>query len=286
MSNIIAKVNDQEITQKELDNLVNAYKQQNQKKEISEDDKKNLLERIVQSYLLIEEAKDRGLKVEDSMVKNQLNQYYQYYKGEENFKELLKKQGIDFDSFKEKLKTDLKAQVTVNDEVEKKVDVTDEEISNYYEENKEEMKAQESVNAKHILFSSKEYDSDEKALEKAEEIKQKLDDGKDFEELAKEHSDCPSKERGGDLGNFSRGKMVPKFEEAAFNLDVGEISDPVKTKFGYHIIKKEDHTPEKDLELEDVKDQIRKTLFDQKSQVVINDLIEELKEKFEVEYKM
>ncbi|TYB31709.1 MAG: peptidylprolyl isomerase [Candidatus Mcinerneyibacterium aminivorans] len=284
MSKIIAKVNDQEITQKELDNLINAYKQQNQKKEISEQEEKNLLERIVQSYLLIEEAKDRGLEVDDSMVEKQLQQYYQYYKGEENFKKLLKNQGISFENFKDKLRTDLKAQVTVNNEVEKKVDVTSEDINKYYEENKESMKAKEAVKAKHILFSKEEYDSEEEALEKAKKVKEKIEEGKDFEKMAKKHSDCPSKEKGGDLGSFTRGKMVPKFEEAAFNLDVNEISDPVKTKFGYHIIKKEDHSPAKDLELEEVKDQIRKTLFDQKSQAVINDLLEELKEKYNIEY--
>ncbi|MBT6995186.1 peptidylprolyl isomerase [Candidatus Woesearchaeota archaeon] len=85
------------------------------------------------------------------------------------------------------------------------------------------------ITASHILIKSQ---------EKAIEIKNKLNSGKSFEELAKENSLCPSKKRGGNLGTFSRGQMVREFENAAFKLKKGEISEPVKTQFGWHIIKR------------------------------------------------
>lgn len=83
------------------------------------------------------------------------------------------------------------------------------------------------VKAKHILVTH-DYE--------AQDLLRKLDEGNQFEDLALKHSKCPSRERGGDLGEFRRGRMVPEFEEAAFGLDVGEISGPVRTKFGYHLI--------------------------------------------------
>lgn len=87
----------------------------------------------------------------------------------------------------------------------------------------------EKVSARHILV-------DEKA--KAEELLEKIEEGADFAEIAKKHSKCPSSKQGGDLGSFKQGKMVEPFDEAAFSLEIGELSDVVKTKFGYHIIKR------------------------------------------------
>lgn len=85
------------------------------------------------------------------------------------------------------------------------------------------------IKARHILVKQ-EYE--------ATDLLKKIEEGKNFEELAKDFSLCPSKEDGGDLGEFSRGMMVPSFDEAAFSLGVGEISKPVRTQFGYHLIQR------------------------------------------------
>lgn len=87
------------------------------------------------------------------------------------------------------------------------------------------------VHAKHILVDNREH---------ARQLKQEIDEGEAFEELAKEKSECPSRDKGGDLGWFGRGKMAKPFERKAFDLDEGEISDPVETEFGWHLIKKVD----------------------------------------------
>ncbi len=89
-------------------------------------------------------------------------------------------------------------------------------------------KVYRTVRAKHILVKTK---------EEADEIKKLLDNGADFDTLAKQYSLCPSKEKGGDLGYFNRGQMVPEFENAAFSTPIGGISEPVQTRFGWHIIK-------------------------------------------------
>lgn len=153
------------------------------------------------------------------------------------------------------------------------VDVTEDEVKKFYEENKEAFKEKESANASHILVSEE---------DKAREIYKKVKDGEDFETLAKKNSTCPSKEKGGDLGTFTRGQMVKEFEDAVFENEVGTVTEPVKTQFGYHIIKINEKNEGRDLEFDEVKDKIFSQLKRQKEQDLYNKKIEELKEKYDV----
>ncbi len=158
-----------------------------------------------------------------------------------------------------------------DDEVGARAEVTDEDIEKYYNENKEIYKLRETIAASHILIRPqidsvdakvprKLRKAEQKAKKKALAILKELKEGADFVELAKSQSqDEASKNRGGNLGIFGRGRMVPEFEEVAFALPLGELSDPVKTEFGYHIIKVTQHNPEryKPLDIE-VRNQIRR----------------------------
>lgn len=154
------------------------------------------------------------------------------------------------------------------------VEVKDEEVKEFYEENKEMFKKPATVQASHILVEEK---------DKAEEILAKIKEGLSFEEAAKEFSTCPSKDRGGDLGEFGRGQMVPEFEEAAFNMELEEISEPIETQFGYHIIKLLNKNEESLSDYEEVEGQIRQQLVVMKQQKVYLDKAEELKKEFKVE---
>ena len=151
--------------------------------------------------------------------------------------------------------------------------VTEEDIVEFYNEHKEYFEVPEAVRASHILVSEE---------EEAKEIAKKIKEGLSFEEAAKEYSSCPSKENGGDLGEFTRGKMVPEFEQAAFLLEEGELSEPVKTQFGYHLIKvsckKEAHTSP----LEEVKEEINNQILGLKQQERYVSKTNELRNKFEV----
>ena len=134
----------------------------------------------------------------------------------------------------------------------KTINVTDEECEAYYNENKEQFK-EEMIRAAHILVEEE---------EQANELLAAIEGGADFHELASANSKCPSGSRGGDLGDFGRGQMVPEFEQAAFALNIGEISGVVKTQFGYHLIKlldKKDVVP-----FTDVKGQIQQYLTSKK----------------------
>ncbi len=143
------------------------------------------------------------------------------------------------------------------------VKVTDEEVKEYYEENMDSYKEPKKVRARHILFRLKPNATEKeekKVKEKAEKVLKMAREGKDFAELAKKYSEGPTKSTGGDLGYFSKGKMVKPFEEAAFKLKKGEVSDLVRTQFGYHIIKVEDIKEARTKPLEEVKDKIRDLL--------------------------
>lgn len=148
--------------------------------------------------------------------------------------------------------------------------VNDAEIRAYYDENPDKFRGQETVNASHILVENK-----EKALEIYEKI---ANHSMTFEEAAKEYSTCPSKEQGGSLGEFMRGQMVPEFDNAVFSMTVGEITaEPVKTQFGYHLIRlnsRQDATP---LSFEDVKDAIHEQLLREKQNKAYESRVNQLK---------
>jgi len=178
------------------------------------------------------------------------------------------------------------AQEFLRREIEGKVKITDDEIETYYKGHKEEFTNSESVKARHILLKVPE-GADEKAWKEAEskakDIKKKLENGEDFAELAKKYSDDPgSKNKGGDLGFFTKGRMVPEFESAAFSLKPGEMSGPVKTDFGYHIIEVKEKKAASTKALAEVQAQIRQTLQREKQQQLQDELIEKLKAKYPV----
>lgn len=151
---------------------------------------------------------------------------------------------------------------------------TEDELKEYYDEHKEHFNKPESARASHILV-----DTEEKAKDIINEIKA----GLSFKEAAQKHSSCPSKEAGGDLGEFSRGQMVPEFEEVAFTMEEGTISEPVKTQFGYHIIELAKRTPAGESSYEEVKNQINEQLIRLKQQNKYINKIEELKKIYPVE---
>jgi peptidyl-prolyl cis-trans isomerase C len=156
----------------------------------------------------------------------------------------------------------------------KDVAVSDEEIAEFYEKHKENFKIPETVRASHILVA------DEDEMKK---VRADLDAGMSFEDAARKHSSCPSKEQGGDLGFFSKEQMVPEFGNAAFAMKVGDVSaEPVKTQFGLHLIKLVDKKEASVRPLEEVRAQLTESLLNEKKAGVYNDQLSKLREKHQV----
>ncbi|NPA48759.1 MAG: hypothetical protein GXO20_02155 [Thermodesulfobacteria bacterium] len=165
------------------------------------------------------------------------------------------------------------------------VDKVDEkELKAYYEKNKEKFQEPKAIRARHILIKVPQNASPEeekKALKKAQELRARLLKGEDFAELAKKYSEDPgTKDRGGDLGFFTRGQMVKEFEEAAFSLKPGEISPPVRTAFGYHLIKVEEVREAKQKSFEEVKEKVRQELVAAKEEEALQKVLKELQKKY------
>lgn len=177
----------------------------------------------------------------------------------------------EFKRVMENARKEFLAQMAIS-EVMKDVSVSEEEIKAFYEENPHHFQKGETVSAKHILVSEEEECNKILAAIKSGE--------KTFEDAAKESSTCPSGQKGGDLGAFGKGQMVKEFEDAAFAAEIGDVVGPVKTQFGYHLIKVEAKNEASVVPFEEVRFQIEKTLVQQKQNRVYSDKAAELREKY------
>jgi peptidyl-prolyl cis-trans isomerase C len=167
-------------------------------------------------------------------------------------------------------------------------DVSADEISAFYKANPEKFQAPERVRASHILLVTAPTDGEdvkEQKRRKLEGIKAEIDTGADFAELARKHSNCPSAQRGGDLGYFSRNQMVKPFEEAAFGLEPGTVSDIVETRFGFHLIKTIDRQEASLTPLEQAQDKIKAFLLGQKHQEMTNQYVAKLLKTAKIEFE-
>lgn len=161
----------------------------------------------------------------------------------------------------------------LNEEVEEKIIVNEKDISAYYNANKEKFATPEALRASHILV---------KTEEEAGDVLVELSNNRNFEDLARGRSVDPTSKIGGDIGYFTRHQLVPEIEEICFNMQVGEISGIVKTKFGYHIIKLTERKPPRVKELAEVRDGIEQTLKRLKKKVLFNEFVTALKEKAQI----
>ena len=243
---VVAVVNGQEITEQDLELTLMRFPKERQGFLSTEEGKKQLLDQMVSFELLYLDAKTSGLENDE----NYLMQV------EMAKKEILIQTSIS------KIMSD--------------VTVTDSELEEYYKANQQMFTNQPTVTAKHILVDT---------LEKATDIKTEIVNGKAFEEAAVEHSTCPSNAQGGSLGSFTRGQMVPEFEDAAFGLEIGVVSEPVQTQFGYHLIKIEDKIESSVKPFSEVKDMIKERVLQEKQALKYTNFVNELKEKNQVEIK-
>ncbi len=160
-------------------------------------------------------------------------------------------------------------------------DVSLEEMEAYYQANLSEFAQDERVAARHILLMVDENAGEEEvneAREKLQEIRARIDKGENFAELAEEYSDCPSADQGGDLGSFGRGQMVPEFEDVVFDMNPGEISNPVRTRFGWHLINVYDLIPERTKEFEEVRARVRMQVGEEKAMDQLADIMDDILE--------
>ena len=239
---ILAKVGQKEISNLDVQSAIQGLDPYQAQQFQTEEGQKYVLEDLINQELLYMYAKDNKMD-QDEDFRNEMK------KIEEN---VLKQYVIN------KILTSVK--------------LTEEEKRAFFEAQKQSFAKPETASAKHILVDNE---------EKANDILGKINAGDiSFEDAAKEHSTCPSKDAGGDLGTFGRGQMVPEFEDAVFNMNNGEVAGPVKTQFGYHLIKLENRNESAIPEYDEVAEEVGKTLLFQKQGEVYQQKLNEVKEKF------
>ena len=217
------------------------------------------------------EAEKENIEVTKDDIQAEMDKMIEEFGGEEAFNNALTFYGVT----RADMEYDIEMNLYLERLLEPVIEITEDEMKNYFEENKDSFAQKEEVKARHILVEDE---------ETAREVKEKIDKGGDFEELAKEYStDTGTKDKGGDLGYFGKGKMVKEFEDAAFSLDIGEVSEPVKSEYGFHIIKVEDRKEAKEANYEESKEEIREKIFEQKYPEAYNNWIQKKLEEYDIE---
>lgn len=230
----------------------------------------SVLDTLISDQIVLQEMDKEKVTVTEEEVAEEMDAYMEQYGGEEAFKEVLDENGVSYDSIEHNIEIYLGSKKLITPGIE----ITDDEMETYFEENKESYAQAEEIEANHILVEDEDI---------AKEVKQKLDDGDDFSELAASYStDDSNKDNGGELGYFGEGEMVEAFEEVAFAMEVDEVSDPVKTDYGYHIIKVTDHKEAKEANYEEVKEEIKETLIESKLSSEYTEWLNEKYEEYEI----
>ena len=244
--------------------------------------RESVLEKMIKLELLSQESKKAGVSVNSTDVDNELKGYKKGFADDKAFAKALSESGITEAELRKQVGKNLTIQKFIDTKFKGKVQVTEQEAKDFYNSNQDKFAQPEMAHARHILITAKEAepkaDKDRKRA-KLVEIKKQLKGGADFAELAKQYSDCPSKERGGDLGFFPRGQMVKPFDQAAFKMMPGDISDIVETEFGYHLIKLEEKKPAKTVSFDEAKAKITAYLTQEKITANIEAFVAEAKGK-------
>lgn len=288
----VAIVNGNEISDKALEFEMKQVKQRFSQQGItlSEDQAKEVrnktLNNLINQELLYQDSQNKGIKVENEAVTERLAGIKKRFPSEADFEKTLKNVGLTEADLKEKIARGLAIEALISSQITDKIVISNEENKTFYDEHPEFFKKPGQVRASHILIKvDPKADDTQKALakQKIKTLQEKLKNGEDFGALAKEYSEGPSNVKNGDLGYFGSGQMVKPFEDAAFAMKPGEISEIVETQFGYHLIKVTDKKPATTVAYEEVKQKINQHLKQEKSKSEVEAYIKKLRSSAKIE---
>jgi peptidyl-prolyl cis-trans isomerase SurA len=288
---IIAVVNNDAITMNELLESVVMIRAEGRAGGPSDEElRKESLSRLIDNRLQLQEADREKITVDDAELNEEFQDRIKRYnvKNEEEFEKILKVQGVTLESIKKRLRDSLKVAKLVRRKVALRISVTEDEITQYLEENRAKLETGLSYHARHILIPP-EGDTDkgwEAARIKAEMLRAQLSDGADFAELAKEHSRDATAKDGGDLGALKRGELSQDVEGAILALKPGQLSQPYRSPLGYHVFRLESKEGLEGEGLTRIRAQIRDILFRQKYDTRQEVWLKEIKQRAIIEVRM
>ena len=288
LPDVLAKVNGQDVKKSDFDMLVRDMElgQGPIPPERRDEVVRSTLDRLITYTVLSQEAKTRKVTCTEAEIDDRLKQMQGQFPNEDAFKKALGERNMTI----ERLRNDTRDNLVISKMMESEVATTpgasDAEAKDFYDKNPDKFKQTEQIRASHILIRVDEKadaPTKQKARARIDGILKRAKGGEDFAKLAKENSADGSAAQGGDLNYFGRGQMVPAFDEAAFSLKPGQISDVVTTQFGYHIIKVTDRKDAATVPLEQVSERVKQFISGQKKQAKADEFIASLKQKSKIE---
>ena len=293
--NVVAVVEGVEITKVELDRALTAIMAQRGRDggNIPAEQKPQLYRMVLDDMVIDRLISKRSaeVKVGDADVDKEIENIKKNFPTEEDFTTQLGKSGQTLERLRENIRTNLRQRNWVDDQLKGKDEVTDSEAEEFYKKNTDQFKAPEKVRASHILVAVPLEASPEIVAEKekaAKSLLERVKKGEDFAKLAQEKSEDPSaKQNSGDLDFFAKDQMVPEFSDAAFGMKENEVSaEPVRSQFGYHIIKLTGRKEPETVTLEKAKPQLMAYLKGQKKQQEIGKVVKEMRDKADVKINL
>lgn len=245
-----------------------------------------LIDNLIDRELLYQKARKNNYKIRSQWVDREVVSLKHRLKNNTSLEKYLDQMNMDMAQFKEHIKKGLIIRRLIRRDVLRRVKVTETEMQAFYRRYPEFFRQDEQVRARHILIKVQNMNSEKQrkaALAKIRALQTRLEQGAEFAVLALEYSNCPSKNQGGDVGYFTRNQMVAAFSDAAFNLQPGEISDIVTTRYGYHLIQLIDRKPPSQMAYKNVRTKIERTLRRNKEQEKIDAYLAGLKRKAAIE---
>lgn len=241
--------------------------------------RRSVIQRMVEEELLVQKSRQMGIVVSPEEIETEVAAARVRFKDEEAFQQELTRQYLDETQYRRKLHRQRKVDRVIERLVMPSIVISEEDIRRFYDANPSRFQTPEKIRLSHILIRLAPGETPEDqtpARLKIEMIKDRLDQGEDFSQLASQYSEEPRREQGGDLGYLQRGQLLPEMEAVAFDMDVGAISPIFSTAHGFHLVRVTDRTPEKTISLEDARREIKRALVQKKREKAVRALIDRL----------
>ena len=292
---VICVVNNDAITQYELDEAELYYMAENRDRVVDGEARKTLraqlLQNLIENRIQLQQADREKITVEDAEIAESLGDIMKKLKAkdEKEFAEIIKSQGLTLEGVKKRLKDQLMVQRLIRRKVHLRISVTEQEIDKYLAENRDKLETGLTFTARHILLQPDPNKGEEgwpEARKRADEVYARLLEGEDFVALAKKYSDDPSAKEGGSLGTLKRGELAPEIEEAIMRLQPGEASTPFRSQVGYHIFRLDSRESLGGDSLSQVRNQVREILYRQKYDARLKEWLVEIRQRAIIDVRM
>ena len=286
---VVALVNGEKVTEKQVQEFISQYRQgmkQLLKGRVPADKKEDLRKQVIEHTINFMVVTQAAKKSNLTISEEEMNTYIEQMKKAPNFQEILKMRKLDEAGLREKLRDELVVMKYMQTKMPQDPDIPEEEIRAFYEEHKAEFKQHSKIRARHILIRVKPKagkDAVEKARQKILNLYSRVKEGENFAVLAKKHSQDPgTAKKGGDLGYFKKGDLLPQFDRVAFNLPKNEVSPPVRTQLGFHLIKVTDKKAQTVQPLSEVKHQVKRLLAIKKGNEMMEQVVGDLRKNADI----